>query len=209
MLAFDGINQAPIATKRSDHHLDASYKLLLPCSTTIPTAPTDVSQFLDSAKTSLVDTAWSTLERKNLLLPVVGNTGLMISATVLPIASSAIWSFLYSEQRTKHFLLAEVQPRRFWPHQDSANMVRQPGRKKLYTVPSNKSHGVHWDSIHLAHPAPFTCHIPSYSLPAWGPSFSTKQPNLRQVGRGLMWRSEKKRDKAWQGTRDVDRLFIL
>lgn len=81
MLAFDGINQAPIATKRSDHHLDASYKLLLPCSTPIPTAPTDVSQFLDSAKTSLVDTAWSTLERKNLLLPVVGTTALMINAT--------------------------------------------------------------------------------------------------------------------------------
>lgn len=50
-------------------------------------------------------------------------------------------------------------------------------------IPSSKSHVIHWDSIHFAHPAPFTCHIPS----AWGPSFSTKQPNLRQVGRGLMW----------------------
>lgn len=111
--------------KRVRSPLDASYKLLLPCSTTIPTAPTDVSQFLDSAKTSLVDTAWSTLDRKKMLL--VGTTGLMINATVLPIASSTIWSLLYSEQRTKHFLLAEVQPRRFWPHQGSANMVRQPG----------------------------------------------------------------------------------
>lgn len=125
-------------------------------STTILTAPTDVSQFLDSAKTSLVDTAWSTFDRRNLLL--VGTTGLMINATVLPIASSTIWSLLYSEQRTKHFLLAEVQPRRFWPHQGSANMVRQPGRKKLHTF-KQKS----WDwlgfnpfsppcTLHLPHP---------------------------------------------------------
>ena len=152
------------------------------------------------AKTSLVATTKSTLDRRNLLL---GTTRLMINATLCHICMrlqpSTLSCILSKEQST--FCLLKFSQEGFGlitaNMLPSANQALSTGHIKKTPETSqcvkkivylqNKSHGIHWDSIPLAHPAPFTCHILSCSLPAWGPSFSSKQPNLREVGSGLMW----------------------